>query len=357
MASSDMNRSSDRAGDDAHSGTRVSFTDGQGLADGQGPKCTNRHPVTAALEHPQASCRAIGLAGILQRLYPKHLLSWMMLKATRIRFAPWKNWQMRWFVRRYGVDLSIAADPSPNAYPDFNTFFTRALGADARPLEGGTGAIVSPADGTVAAVGSIDGRRVLQAKGRTYTLEALFGGDKYAAATFDNGQFATIYLAPPDYHRVHMPVTGRLRSMTYVPGELFSVNPATVAAIDGIFARNERVISLFDTDLGPLAMILVGAVFVGCIEQTWCGTVTPPRRREVLVERYDERNILLVQGREMGRFNMGSTVIMMLANPAVEWASWMAPDMPVRMGRRIGSAPANGRLGDGSRPTNGVLGI
>ena len=302
----------------------------------------NRHPVTQPEERPTPSQGKILLAGLLQRLYPKHLLSRMMLGATRIRFAPWKNWQMRWFVRRYGVDLSIAEDPSPDSYPDFNTFFTRALRAGARPLEGGVGSIVSPADGTVAAVGSIDGRRVFQAKGRTYTVEALFGGDERTAAEFEGGRFATIYLAPRDYHRVHMPVTGRLRSMVYVPGELFSVNPVTVDAIDRIFARNERVISLFDTDLGPLAMILVGAVFVGCIEQIWCGVVTPPRRRTILVEGYDDTGIVLEQGQEMGRFNMGSTVILMTANPAVEWASWMVRGLPVRMGRRIGGVSSDG---------------
>ena len=278
-----------------------------------------------------------------QRLYPKHLLSWMMLRATRIRFAPWKNWQIRWFIRRYGVDLSIAEDPALASYPHFNAFFTRALTSDARPLEGGPRTIVSPADGTVAAMGSMNGRSVVQAKDRTYTLEALFGGDERAAAAFDGGLFSTIYLSPRDYHRVHMPLTGRLRSTVYVPGDLFSVNPTTVDAIDGLFARNERVVSFLDTDLGPLAITMIGAVFVGCIEQVWRGVVTPPRRREALIERYDDTEIVLEQGCEMGRFNMGSTVIMMLANPAVEWSSWMAPGSLVQMGRRIGSLPSGDR--------------
>ena len=282
------------------------------------------------------------LAGILQRLYPKHLLSWMMLRATRIRFAPWKNWQIRWFVRRYGVDLSVVADPASASYPHFNAFFTRELRPDARPLEGGPRTVVSPADGTLAAVGSIDGRSVFQAKGRSYTLEALFGGDERAAAVFDGGRFATIYLAPRDYHRVHMPLAGRLRSSVYIPGELFSVNPTTVAAIDGIFARNERVVSFFDTDLGPMAITLVGAVFVGCIEQVWRGVVTPPRRRRVETERYDDKEIVLDRGREMGRFNMGSTVILMLADPAAAWEAWMVPGSPVQIGRRIGGAPFPG---------------
>ena len=266
-----------------------------------------------------------------------------MLRATRIRFAPWKNWQIRWFVRRYGVDLSVVADPAPESYPHFNAFFTRELEPGTRPLEAGPRTIVSPADGTLAAIGSIDGRRVFQAKGRTYSLEALFGGDERAAAVFDGGRFATIYLAPRDYHRVHMPLTGGLRSSVYIPGELFSVNPTTVDAIDGIFARNERVVSFFDTELGPLAITLVGAVFVGCIEQVWRGVVTPPRRRKAEVERYDDAGVVLKQGREMGRFNMGSTVILMLANPAAEWDSRMAPGSPVQMGRRIGAAPSGSR--------------
>ena len=309
-----------------------------------------RHPVTTATENSTASRRAVRLAGMRQRLYPKHLLSWLMLRATRIRFAPWKNWQIRWFVRRYGVDLSVVADSAPASYPHFNAFFTRALIAGARPLEGGSRSIVSPADGTVAAAGAMKGRSVIEAKRRGYTLDALFGGDERAAATFDGGRFATIYLAPRDYHRVHMPLTGRLRSTVYVPGELFSVNPTTVDAIDRLLARNERVVSFFDTDLGPLAITMVGAVFVGCIEQVWRGVVMPPRHHEARVERYDDTEIVLEQGREMGRFNMGSTVIVMLANPAVEWAPWLAPGSSVEMGRRIGEVPA----GDGEAMRNTV---
>ena len=306
-------------------------------------KCMNRRAVMPTTEHSSSSRGAADLAGVRQRLYPKHLLSWMMLHATRIRFGPWKNWQIRWFIRRYGVDMSVVSDPSPASYPHFNAFFTRELVSGARPLEGGPRAVVSPADGTVAAVGSMQGRSVVQAKGRAYTLEALFGGDARAAATFHGGRFATIYLAPRDYHRVHMPVTGRLRRMVYVPGELFSVNPTTVHAIDGLFARNERVVSYFDTDLGPLAITMVGAVFVGCIEQVWYGVVAPPRRREVLAERYDDTEVVLEQGCEMGRFNMGSTVILMLANPAVEWGTWMARGSPVRLGQRIGEAASDVR--------------
>ena len=298
----------------------------------------NRLPETSAAEWSAGVRGADRLAGMRQRLYPKHLLSWMMLRATRVRFAPWKNWQIRWFIRRYGVDLSVVPDPAPTSYPHFNAFFTRALTPGARPVKGGPGTVVAPVDGTVAAAGSMDGRSVVQAKNRAYTLEALFGGDERAAAEFDGGRFATIYLAPRDYHRVHMPITGRLRSTVYVPGELFSVNPVTVGAIDALFARNERVVSFFDTDLGPLAVTMVGAVFVGCIELAWRGVVTPPRRREALVERYDGREIVLEQGREMGRFNMGSTVIVMLADSSVEWSSWLEPGASVQVGRRIGES-------------------
>ena len=310
----------------------------------------NRHPVTPARTRRPVARGAVRLAGMRQRLYPKHLLSWMMLRATRIRFAPWKNWQIRWFTRKYGVDLSVVPDSDPASYPHFNAFFTRALVPGARPMEGGPRTVVSPADGTVAAAGAMNGRTVLQAKGRTYTLEALFGGDERAAAEFAGGRFVTIYLAPRDYHRVHMPVTGRLRSTVYVPGDLFSVNPTTVEAIDGLFARNERVVSFFDTDLGALAVTMVGAVFVGCVEQVWRGVVMPPRRHEALVERYDDTEIMLAQGHEMGRFNMGSTVIVMLANPALQWAPWLAPGSSVEMGRRIGEVPA----GDGEAMRNTV---
>lgn len=297
------------------------------------------HSATPTPGRARTDPGAVRLAGVLQPLYPKHLLSWLMLRATRFRFAPWKNWQIRWFVRRYGVDLGVVPDPAPESYPHFNAFFTRELKPGARPLEAGPRAVVSPADGTLAAMGAIDGGRVFQAKGRDYSLAALFGGDERAAAVFDGGRFATIYLAPRDYHRVHMPLTGRLRSSVYIPGELFSVNPTTVDAIDGIFARNERVVSFFDTELGPMAITLVGAVFVGCIELVWRGVATPPRRRRAQVERYDDADVVLEQGREMGRFNMGSTVILMLANPAAEWDSRMAPGLPVQMGRRIGRAP------------------
>ena len=301
----------------------------------------NRRAVTPATEHSSGSRGAVHLAGVRQRLYPKHLLSWMMLRATRVRFAPWKNWQIRWFIRRYGVDLSVVSDPNPASYPHFNAFFTRALVSGARPLEGGPRTIVSPADGTVAAAGTMNGRRVVQAKDRTYTLEALFGGDERAAAAFDGGRFATIYLAPRDYHRVHMPLTGRLRSTVYVPGELFSVNPTTVDAIDHLFTRNERVVSFFDTDLGPLAITMVGAVFVGCIEQVWRGVVTPPRGQRAVVEHHEDTDTVLEQGHEMGRFNMGSTVIVMLANPGVQWASWLEAGAFVQVGRRIGEAPTD----------------
>ena len=303
----------------------------------------NRHPDSTASKHVPAARGASRLTGSVQRLYPKHLLSWMMLRATRIRFGPWKNWQIRWFTRRYGVDLSIVADPDSASYPHFNAFFTRALRPGARPVEGGPRTVVSPADGTVAAIGAMNGRQVVQAKGRAYTLHALFGGDERAAAEFAGGRFATIYLAPRDYHRVHMPITGRLRSTVYVPGDLFSVNPTTVEAIDGLLARNERVVSFFDTDLGPLAITMVGAVFVGCIEQAWRGVVTPPRRHETRVERYDDTEIVLEQGREMGRFNMGSTVILMLANPEVTWEPRISSGSPVQMGRRIGAIPSSTR--------------
>ena len=266
-----------------------------------------------------------------------------MLRATRIRFTPWKDWQIRWFIRRYGVDVSIATDPDPASYPDFNTFFTRALAPGARPLESGPRAIVSPADGTVAEAGSTHGRQVVRAKSRDYTLEALFGGDESAAAEFEGGRFATIYLSPRDYHRVHMPLTGRLRSMVYVPGELFSVNPGTVDAIGGLFAP-QRARRLVLRHRSRAAGGNAGRRGLrGCIEQVWRGVVTPPRRREAVVERYDDAGIVLEQGREMGRFNMGSTVILILANHAVEWVPWMAPGAPVRMGQRIGGVPSGDR--------------
>jgi len=273
----------------------------------------------------------------LQHVYPKRLLSALMFKATRVRFAPFKNWQIRWFIRKYQVDMNQALEGNPLAYPEFNTFFTRPLRAGARPINDDPRCISSPADGTVLEHGDITDRTLLQVKGLELDVAELLGHDAELTQTFANGRFATVYLSPRDYHRVHMPVDGTLTRMAYVPGELFSVSLPCVYSIPRLLARNERVVSIFDTKLGPVAVILVGAVFVGCIETIWAGPVIGNTRKAVTWWDYREPDagIHLQRGQEMGRFNMGSTVITLFANRDIEWAKDIRPGLPIDMGQDL----------------------
>ena len=268
-------------------------------------------------------------------LLPHHLLSAAMRRLTRIRLAAWKNAQIGWFVRRYGVDMSEALQPDARAYEHFNAFFTRALRDDARPAPADATQLLCPADGTVSEAGRVEDGTLLQAKGCRYEVAALLG-DEGAASRFAGGSFLTVYLSPRDYHRVHMPQAGVLTGMRYVPGRLFSVNAATVARVGSLFTRNERVVSLFDAgpDHGALAVVLVGALFVGCMEQTWCGVVTPPRRPRMVGTDYDPDSadaVRLGRGEEMGRFNMGSTVIV-LCEREVAWTVRAGDAVRVRAG-------------------------
>ncbi|MHB8472851.1 MAG: archaetidylserine decarboxylase [Gammaproteobacteria bacterium] len=269
-------------------------------------------------------------------LLPHHLLSALMRIATRATWQPWKNWQIDWVIRRYGVDMSQARDPDPRHYTSFNSFFTRALAADARPLPAEANAICCPADGRISQIGAIRDGRIFQAKGRDFTALELLGGSMARAAPFEQGQFATVYLSPRDYHRVHMPLAGTLREMIHVPGRLFSVAPYTTRAIPRLFARNERVVSIFDTAAGPMAVVLVGALFVASIETVWAGMVTPPRRRGIRVWDYRNEARTLQRGAELGRFNMGSTAIVLFGRGRIHWDTAMQPDAPVQMGQRLG---------------------
>ncbi|HLA75072.1 MAG TPA: archaetidylserine decarboxylase [Gammaproteobacteria bacterium] len=275
-----------------------------------------------------------------QYLLPQHLLSRLMYLLTRVRWQPWKNWQIRWFIRRYQVDMGIALQPDPIQYPTFNSFFTRALHSTARPVVSGAGEIACPVDGTVSQAGKISESTLFQAKGHSYTLERLLGGPVARAAPFKNGRFATLYLAPKDYHRIHMPLRGQLCDMTYVPGRLFSVNTRTARAVPRLFARNERVITIFDTEAGPMAVILVGALFVGSMETVWEGTITPPYGRSVHTWDYRRQEagspIILERGQELGRFNMGSTVIVLFGPNQMDWDSAITEDAPTRMGQLLG---------------------
>lgn len=232
-----------------------------------------------------------------------------------------KNRVIKWFIGRYGVDMSEAAETDPEAYPTFNAFFTRALKPGIRPLADGEKTLVSPVDGAISQLGQVTGDRVFQAKGQSFSLSELLGGEEATTAPFTSGEFSTIYLSPKDYHRIHMPMAGTLRQMIHVPGKLFSVNPVTAENVPNLFARNERVVCIFDTDSGPMAMVLVGAMIVGSVETRWAGVVVPGSR-QVTSTRYEgEHAISFEKGEEMGRFRLGSTVIMVMPKGAVTWNS------------------------------------
>ena len=240
---------------------------------------------------------------------------------------------IRRFIRRYGVDMSEAANPDPASYATFNEFFTRALKDGARPLAPADW--VCPVDGAISQFGAIERDQIFQAKGHRYSTRALVGGDAALAAQFDNGHFATLYLSPRDYHRIHMPCDGRLTRMIYVPGELFSVNPTTARGVPGLFARNERVVCVFDTARGPLALVLVGATIVGSMATVWHGVVNPPRRPTVTEWRYEADGIALQQGAEMGRFLLGSTVVLLWPQGPLQFNADWAPARPIRLGEKM----------------------
>lgn len=269
---------------------------------------------------------------ILQHLLPQHLLSRLVGKLAECRL-PWlKNVLIRRFIAQYKVDMSEAVDSEPETYANFNAFFTRALKDGARPIA--DAAVVCPADGAISQLGDVNHGRIFQAKGQDYSLQTLLGNDKSLAAEFDGGSFATIYLSPRDYHRVHMPVDGTLRSMTYVPGKLFSVNTTTAENVRSLFARNERAICVFDTEFGPMAMILVGAMIVAGIETVWDGQVAPPPR-QITSRHYPQDAPTLKKGEEMGRFKLGSTVILLFAKDKIDWLDKFEALTPTRLGEAL----------------------
>lgn len=241
-----------------------------------------------------------------------------------------------WFVRHFGINMDEAIETDWRKYPDFNSFFTRALKPEARPLVIGEQNLICPVDGSVSQAGRINGDRIFQAKGHEYSLASLLGGSSNWCDAFENGEFATLYLSPKDYHRIHMPLDGKLLEVIHVPGRLFSVNPATTRAIPGLFARNERVVCIFETEAGPMAMVLVGAIFVASIETVWQGVITPPAGKQIQRWDHREKEIVLKQGEEMGRFNMGSTVILLYPADKMNWADSIQPDVPVKMGQLLG---------------------
>jgi phosphatidylserine decarboxylase len=245
-------------------------------------------------------------------------------------------------VRTYKVDLSEAQHSEAEHYNTFNAFFTRSLKPDARPICNHSSDIASPADGRISAIGQINEGQVYQAKGHDYSLLELLGGDADAAAKLENGRFVTVYLSPRDYHRLHMPLTGLLRSQTHVPGRLFSVAPHTVNTVPRLFARNERVIAQFDTDDGLMALVLVGAINVAAIETVWAGLVTPPQKKQIShIDYTGEERMTLLRGEEMGRFNMGSTIIVLLENKA-RWRLDMQNGDALNMGQLLGHVTGRG---------------
>jgi len=269
-----------------------------------------------------------------QYLLPKKALTafggWV---ATR-RWGRLTTRLIAWFVKKYRVNMAEAAEPDLAAYPCFNDFFTRALAPGARPLADSTW--VCPVDGAISQFGAIAQDQIFQAKGHAYSTTALVGGDAALAAQFENGSFATIYLSPRDYHRIHMPCDGRLTRMVYVPGDLFSVNPTTARGVPGLFARNERVVCVFDTDHGPLVLTLVGATIVGSMATVWHGVVNPPRLPQVTEWHYDSGAVTLRKGDEMGRFLLGSTVVLLWPQATLDWNPMWQSGAPVRLGESMG---------------------
>jgi len=273
------------------------------------------------------------LAMLPQSLLPKRALTVLMGRAAAARGGAATGAVIRWFIRRYGVDMSEAADPNAAHYPSFNEFFTRALKSGARPLAAAD--LLCPVDGAISQFGAIVGGDIFQAKGHRYTTKALLGGDAQLAARFANGHFATLYLSPKDYHRIHMPCAARLTRMIHVPGELFSVNPATAAAVPGLFARNERVICGFEAAFGPFVLVLVGATIVGSMATVWHGVVNPPRPGHVRQWRYEDSEVRLERGDEMGRFQLGSTVVLLFPPRPLRFNPAWTPGGAVRLGQAM----------------------
>ncbi|MGI2025732.1 archaetidylserine decarboxylase [Endozoicomonas acroporae] len=291
-----------------------------------------------AEQPPVRSETAYSVPPYLQRLLPHQLINYLAHSLAEKRW-PWlKNQLISEFTARNNIDLSEALHENPDNYQNFNDFFTRALKKGARPLPEDPDLIISPVDGTISQMGAVDNGRIFQAKRHDYSLSALFAGDNQLASRFKHGLFMTIYLSPGDYHRVHMPTRGTLRQMIYVPGSLYSVNAATARDIQGLYARNERVINIFATDYGEMAVIMVGAMVVGSMETVWAGSVKPASR-QITSQNYINRPVHLERGDEMGRFKLGSTVIVLFASAEVGWLEHHQPDNKIKMGTAIGSVP------------------
>lgn len=288
---------------------------------------------------------------IPQYFIPKHLLSsgmhWFMQVET-----PWvKNNVIKLLTKIYGINVSEAADEDINNYPHFNAFFTRALKPEARPIDNTPDSWVSPVDGLISQSSHIEGNKIIQVKCHPYTVEALVGGDISYAKKFSNGEAAVIYLSPKDYHRIHIPVDAKLISMTYVPGDLFAVNPATVRQVDGLFARNERLVIRFENEHGPFCLVMVGAIFVGSMETVWQGKITPEYEPNIQHWDYEEESIHFSKGDEIGRFNMGSTVVLLTTQGQLPDLGKIHADTPIKMGQLLAKYPKSSNSKEHQEPT------
>jgi phosphatidylserine decarboxylase len=272
-----------------------------------------------------------------QYLLPKQALTLLAGRVAGARGGAMTTRLIRWFVGKYGVNMAEAENADIESYASFNEFFTRPLRADVRPLAASD--FVCPVDGAISQFGDIDEHEIFQAKGHTFTTRELIGGDARLASHFAHGSFANLYLSPRDYHRIHMPCDGRLTRMIYIPGSLFSVNPTTARGVPGLFARNERVVCVFESDSGPFVMVLVGATIVGSMATVWHGVVNPPRQPSICEWTYDTAPVVLRKGEEMGRFLLGSTVIMLFARDTLRFNPDWAPERSVRLGEMMGNRP------------------
>jgi phosphatidylserine decarboxylase len=274
-----------------------------------------------------------------QYLLPKQALTAFAGIVANAKAGSLTTRLIRWFVERYAVNMAEAANPGIDSYQTFNEFFTRPLRVGARPLAAAD--FVSPVDGAISQLGAIEGEQIFQAKGHHYSTTALVGGDSALAAKFQDGSYATLYLSPKDYHRIHMPCDGKLARMIYVPGALFSVNPTTARGVPGLFARNERVVCVFESAAGPFVLALVGATIVGSMATVWHGVVNPPRTGKIREWNYLEKNVLLKKGEEMGRFLLGSTVVMLFARDQIVFNPQWSAAGGIRMGEAMGRRAAH----------------
>lgn len=273
------------------------------------------------------------LSVLPQYFLPKQALTQLMGRLANLQAGSTTTAVIKWFIQRYQVDMSEAANPDPAAYPSFNAFFTRALRPGARPLAQADW--ICPVDGAISQLGPIQGEQIFQAKGHHYSTQALVGGDAQLAAQFQDGNFATIYLSPRDYHRIHMPCAGKLLRMIHVPGELFSVNPSTARGVPGLFARNERVVCVFEGPFGPFVMVLVGATIVGSMATVWHGIVNPSHIGKIREWDYAQQDVQLAQGAEMGRFLLGSTIVLLTPKSDMQFNTEWQTAKPVRLGETM----------------------